>query len=272
MADEHQIVQPEKRPSVKKHFVVMFVLATAVLGLAVYANMWKESRRVASVVAEGNAIVSTRDILALAQVPANSLLFDLDLYAIEQRVLKNEYVKSVAVHRDIPNRVRIVIEERTPVAAMVAERLYYLDAEGFVLPSVRSPHIFDLPVLTGSFPSAEIRAGKQTRNHSILDALYILSVAKEVDEEMYRNISELHLQENRGFVFYTSESGIPVIFGRGQAGTKLVLFDGFWKSIVTREGAQGLQYIDLRFDDRVVVRWSTASQGNRQSSLNHDPA
>lgn len=253
----------EERPKTsgaKKQFLLMALLVLVLTGVAIYANVWKENRRVAEVVVEGNRILAAKDILVQAKVPANSLMFELDLYAIEQRVLKNDYVKSVAVHRDIPNRVRISIEERVPVAAMVLDRLYYLDAEGYVLPPARSQFIFDLPVLAGVLPENEFAAGKQTKNSNVRDALYVLSVAKDVDEEMYRNISELRLDGNKDFVFYTAEFGIPVILGRDEIGTRLVKFESFWKSVVARQGADQLQYIDLRFDEQVVVRWNSEKQ------------
>lgn len=256
MMTEKQIPEAGSRRSTKRNFLVMALLVFVLIGVAVYANIWKDSRRVGEIVVEGNRIVGAKDIIVLAKVPANSLLFELDLFAVEQRVMKNDYVKSVAVHRDLPNRVRISIEERIPVAALVMDKLYYLDAEGYILPHIRSNHIFDLPAVTGLLDESETVVGKQTKSRSVLDALYVLSVAQEISEDMYRNISEIHVKSGRGLVFYTAESGIPVILGSAQVGTKLVKFDAFWKSIVAPLGAHRLQYIDLRFDDRVVVRWN----------------
>ena len=253
----HTIVDDmPKRPSAKKSFLLMALLVLGVLSLAVYVNVWKEDRRVAEVVVEGNRITAAKDILLLARVSPNARLFDLDLYAIEQRVMKNEYVKTVAVHRDIPNRVRITIDERIPVAAIVLDRLYYLDAEGFVLPPARSQYIFDLPVLSGSIAANDCIAGRQTKNATVREALRILSVARQVGDEVYRNISEIRLDGNREFIFYTAEFGIPVILGRDRIGAKLVKFDSFWNSAAVREGADRLQYVDLRFEDQVVVRWN----------------
>ncbi len=244
-----------KKTNAKKHFLLMILLGAVLLGLAIYANVWKENRRATEVVVEGNRILAAKDILVLAVVPGNSLMFELDLFAIERRVSKNPYIKSVAVHRDIPNRVRISIEERVPVAAFVLDRLYYLDADGYVLPPARSQSIFDLPVLTG-LPSGGFVSGARTKNRDALDALSILSVAQAIDGELYRNISEIHFEENKDAVFYTAEFGIPVVLGREQVGINLVKFDAFWKSVVAKNGAQQLQYIDLRFEDQVVVRWN----------------
>jgi cell division protein FtsQ len=258
--DETKTQQPNT--SAKKHFLLMALLALLAFGAAVYANIWKGNRRVEEVVVEGNRVIPSREILALAKVPANALLFELNLFEIEQRVEKNEFVKSATVHRDIPNRVRLTVEERIPVAALTMnDRLYYLDADGFVLPPARSQFIFDLPVLTGALPTGELIAGKQTKNRSVLDALHVLALAREVDEDVHSNISEIRLDGRRldsasgaAMMMYTSDAAVPVIIGRANVGAQLVKFAAFWKEVVARQGAEKLQYIDLRFEEQVVVR------------------
>lgn len=235
----------------------MAVLAFLAFGAAIYANFWKENRRVEEVVVEGNRVIPSRDILALAKVPANALLFDLDLFEIERRVETNDFVKSAAVHRDIPHRVRITVEERIPVAAMTLNgRLYYLDDEGFVLPPTRSPFIFDLPVLTGSESSNEFVPGKQTKNRNALEALRILAIAKDISQDVYGNISEIRLDGGADIILYTSDGAVPVLLARDNIGAQLVTFEAFWHSEVARRGADQLQVVDLRFEHQVVVRWN----------------
>jgi len=83
--------------------------------------------------------------------------------------------------------------------------------------------------------------------------------AQHVSDDLYRRISEIRIERAREVVLYTAEYGVPVVFGRGDVGIKLVKFDSFWREIVSHHGAHELAYIDLRFEDQVVVRW------------NHDP-
>jgi len=244
------------KKSGKKSFLLLTALVLVLTALGIYANAWKDKCKVAAVVVEGNRILADKEIVALAKVPMNTLLFDLDLFAIEQRVLQNEYMKSVAVHRDLPDRIRISVEERVPVAALLLEKLYYLDADGYVLPAVQSRHVFDLPVLTGVLDGREFSPGKPIRNKDVLEALRVLSLARQVDDDVFRNISEICVASGKDFVFYTAEFGVPVILGREEIGIQLVKFESFWKSVVARQGADRLQYIDLRFEDQVVVRWN----------------
>ncbi len=254
-------VQEESKQgkSHKLQYALMTLLVCVLTGMAFYANKWKEDRRVSQVMVDNNRLVQTKDILALAAIPPDSKLFDLDLYAIEQRLLKNPFIRSVGVHRDLPNRIRLSITERVPVAAILADGMKYVDDEGFVLPPIRSQHIFDLPVLTGTIPANDLVQGKRTGNNMIHEALAFLRLAQEVNRDLYSNISEVRLASGGDLLFYTAEFGIPVILAKENLGARLVTFEGFWKEIVVREGAHRLQYIDLRFQDKVVVRWSQAS-------------
>jgi cell division septal protein FtsQ len=116
--------------------------------------------------------------------------------------------------------------------------------------------VFDLPVLTGVLDGREFSPGKPIRNKDVLEALRVLSLARQVDDDVFRNISEICVASGKDFVFYTAEFGVPVILGREEIGIQLVKFESFWKSVVARQGADRLQYIDLRFEDQVVVRWN----------------
>lgn len=241
------------------HVALMVLLVGALGTMAFYANHWKEDRRVRRVIVENNRLIQTKDILTLAAIPPESKLFELDLFAIEQRLLKNPFIRAVGVHRDLPDRVRLSISERVPVAAILADVMVYVDDEGFVLPTIRSQDIFDLPVVSGTFHPQDLVPGKKTANRTVHRVLSFLRLAQEVNRDLYTNISEVRLAPGGELMFYTAEFGIPVIIGTEQFGPRLVTFEGFWKEIVVREGAHRLQYIDLRFQDKVVVRWLPSS-------------
>ena len=69
-------------------------------------------------------------------------------------------------------------------------------------------------------------------------------------------ISEVRLRNGGDIVLYAAEWGVPIIFGHGEIASKLVRLESFWNSVVRQQGVENLQYVDLRFDDQVVVRWS----------------
>ncbi|HCV42045.1 MAG TPA: hypothetical protein DGH68_01070 [Bacteroidetes bacterium] len=243
--------------------LLTFGLVVAIVAVAVWANLWKSDLRVADVRVKGTVIVPEKEILALASINKEQRLYDVDLLAAQRRIRQNSFVKSVEVNREAPNRISITVQERIPIAAIVLDNIKYLDADGFVLPPAHSENTFDLPVLTGAFQNAEFVSGKQFVSRDVKEALEILAAARELSDELYRRISEVHLEAGRDIVLYTAECGVPVIFGRGDAAMKLVKFDGFWKDVVPHHGAHELAYVDLRFEDQVVVRWNDDNEETR---------
>jgi cell division protein FtsQ len=244
--------------------LVTALLLGGVAAMAVTANSWKHDFRVVRVRTEGNGIVADSDIVRLASVPRNGRLFDVDLSMVRVRVEQNPFMKSVAVERELPDGLKISVEERRPVAALVTDRILYLDAEGYVLPPVRTGNIADLPVITGEAGGADCVPGHRTKSRRLREALEILTTAQRVGDDLYRMISEVHCGPDSTFVLFTTESGVPVVFGRGDAAGKLVKFDGFWKQIVMQRGAAQLKTVDIRFADQVVVRWDERRDGAAQ--------
>lgn len=236
--------------------LLMGILVLATVAASAWANIWKADLRVAEVCVEGNVILSENEILAMASIDKGQKLYSVNLLAAQARVLQNAFVKSVAVLREAPDRITIRVRERVPIAAAVLDNIEYLDADGVVLPHVRSETSFDLPVVTGGFQSSDFSPGKKVAKAGVIEAIEILSVARQLSDELYRRISEVHTEAGRDIVLYTAESGVPVIFGHGNAASKLVKFEGFWNEIVRHHGAAELNCVDLRFEDQVVVRWN----------------
>jgi cell division protein FtsQ len=235
--------------------VLTALLLSGVVTMAVTANSWKRGFRVLRVRTEGNSIVADSDIVRMAAILKNGKLFDVDLNGARLRVQQNPFMKSVAVAREIPDGIAITVTERTPIAALILDRILYLDAEGYVLPPVRSGHMFDLPVITGDVPLADCLPGQQIRTRRLREALEILTTAERIGVDLYHMISEVHCAGDSTYVLFTAETGVPVVLGRGDIAVKLVKLDGFWKQIVMQRGATQLKTVDLRFADQVVVRW-----------------
>lgn len=239
--------------------MVLLICSTATILFGAHA--WKRDLRVASVMVLGARILPASDIVTQAGIGTGDKLYAVNLSGVKRKIEANPFVQKATVQRDAPDRITILLEEREPLAAVMTDHVLYLDPEGFVLPSVRSEQVFDLPLITGTVPVEECVPGKRIASAPVLEALAFLAFAKRVGDEMYHRISEVHLEDQHDMVLYTAEFGIPVIVGRGDAAEKLMKLEAFWKDVVNRQGAQGLQYVDLRYSDQVVVRWNRGRSG-----------
>jgi cell division protein FtsQ len=238
---------------VKYGLAMLLVLA---VGLVVAANLWKSDLKVKRVMIEGNRIVETAEIIQLVNIKKNVQLEEIDLTAVRRSILSHYFIKDAIVERDLPATLKISVTERTPLAIINSDQIQYLAEDGVVLPHSMSKQLFDLPVLTGVPAGIALTPGTTIKDDDIREALRILTASKLVSKELYHLISEVRLRNGGDIVLYAAEWGVPIIFGRGEVVSKLVRLEAFWHDIVREQGSENLQYVDLRYDDQVVVRWN----------------
>jgi cell division protein FtsQ len=240
--------------------IVLAGLILGIAGLVVWSNVWKKNLTISHVRVEGNRIVEANEILQLAHVKNGSPMYELDLAAVQRDVASNFFVKDVTVERDLPSTIRLTVVERSPIVMINGLDILYLDQEGVVLPHSISKETFDLPILSGIGADTPLKIGSTLASADVQEALNILASAKSVSREMYHLISEVRLRNGGDIVLYAAEWGIPILFGHGEVASKMVRLEKFWNEVVGERGAQNLQYIDLRYDDQVVVRWNAPAK------------
>ena len=238
-----------------KTFYVLMLIALVVC-LAFGANAWKSSLKIIQINIDGNRIVNTNEIIQLTQIQIGALLYKADLTAIQRNVMSHHYIKDAVVERNLPNSINIQIIERVPIAMVNLSEPLYLDEDGVVLPKTDSRKIFDLPMITGISASELSVLGSTITQPDEIEALQLLAVLRTVNRPLYHNISEIQVRNGGDIVLYSAEGGVPIIFGRGDLPEKLIRLEIFWNDIVRTRGVQYLQYVDLRYKDQIVTRWS----------------
>lgn len=234
----------------------LLLLLMTVVGLTVFANVWKSNLKVRRVTLEGNQIIEANELFQLAHVKQGSLIYDINLPAIRKNLMSHCYVKDAIVERNLPSTVQLTVIERAPIAMVNRAEIVYLDDEGVVLPHSISKALFDLPVLSGDQLKVSLPFGSVVDNSDVQEALTVLKTAKRVNSEMYHLISEIRLRGRNDMVMFTAEGGVPIFFGDGDIADKLVRLEVFWNEEIRERGLQYLQYVDLRYSDQIVARWS----------------
>jgi cell division protein FtsQ len=234
----------------------VLVLITIAMCLVFGANAWKSSLRIKQIKIDGYRIVGENEILQLTQVQMNALLYKVDLTTIQRNVMSHHYIKDAMVERNLPNSIHIQVVERVPIAIVNRPETMYVDDEGVVLPRSISHRLFDLPMMSGISESEPLVMGSTIKQPDVMEALRLLATMKAVNRPMYHNISEVQVRNGGDIVVYSTEGGIPIIFGREDMPNKLVRLETFWNNVVRTRGTQFLQYVDLRYQDQIVARWN----------------
>lgn len=144
-----------------------------------------------------NSPVSAQAISDLAAVPVGKVnLFDLDLKAVEKRVLTHPWIRQVNLIKRFPQTLSISVVFREPRALIQQKSgsLAYVDTDGKVFGRVNVLARSNLPLLSGMI--SENGEGDSVRIHQALELL-----ARWESSELQQNsrLSALSWDDERGY-------------------------------------------------------------------------
>ncbi len=174
--------------------LAVVVLLLAVVVGAVWLVFFSSVLAVSGVTVDGNQVLDPRVVRRAAQVPTGEPLATADLDAVAARVEGLAAVKSVDVSRAWPDKVRIAVRERVPVAVVEREGVIRgLDREGVVFREYPSAPR-DLPL---------VRMSARTRSDALAEAATVVGVlptelAARVDFVEVETIDTISLRLRNG--------------------------------------------------------------------------
>ena len=252
--------KPQRKLVKRWGIYLMIPLLIGVVSITVLSWKWRDTLSVQRVVIDGNRILPAQHVLGLSNVSLKSHMYGIDIYDVRQRVLQQPFIKSVCINRNFPNTIHIQIVERDPIATVNTGQLRYVDREEFLLPQIESAVGLDLPIISGIGGLQQAQIGDTVSNTELSEAINLLETAQVIDTAIYHSISEVNMNGGKDILLYSTDIGVPIFVGRGEYGKKLILFHTFWSNFVKSQNADKLQYIDLRFNEQVVVKWKQDSQ------------
>jgi cell division protein FtsQ len=163
-------------------------------------------------VVRGCKELTEKDILTLAAIRPSPNILALNPDAITRRIRANPWIREVFIGREFPDRLIIVVRERTAVALLQREAgLYLLDSEGEPFKKLEPGDEANLPVLTGFV------SGGRTNDALVKKSIALLTyLAGSKDTPAIGAISEVHGNETFGLSLFT-DTGLCLQLG----------FDGF---------------------------------------------
>ena len=187
---------------------------------------------------------------------AGSSIFAIPLSARRQSLEEIPWVEAATVQRLLPNRLRVHIRERTPVAFFrQRDSLWLIDPQGVILPLPEGAS-YTFPVLTGlaeSLSLGERRARVQ---------LYVEFVGDlDRDGKNYTaQLSEIDLSapDNLRATVTEADGAVWLHFGRGRYQEK---FDTFLRHrSLWQQSGETVRSVDLRYRGQIVLNPDTPAE------------
>jgi cell division septal protein FtsQ len=122
--------------------------------------------------------LSEGKVIASANVDMDSNLLRLALDSVAMRLSAIPAVKQARVIRQLPGKLQIIIEERSPIALVIGDEPKLIDKEGSLFPVMENGEVIDMPLLTG------VNTNSTT--------LQLITNFYDNFHGLYDNISEIH--------------------------------------------------------------------------------
>ena len=203
--------------------------------------------KVGEVEVTGACTVDPKEVVERCGVRPGDRLYKVDIKEVAERVKGIPWVRNVKVHRNLFGKLILKIEERKPLALLVAGRLFPVDADGVVLSPLKVPP--DLPLITG-VPEEDIRIGKRINYLPAERALRWICGVGDVEPGLLDEISEVNAGEGKLTAYLTDGTEV-VLGGRPMQDAS------YLHAVLQRLSQEGrkARFLDLRFSCQVVARF-----------------
>jgi cell division septal protein FtsQ len=217
-------------------------------GLALHSRLLRIDR----IAVSGQARLTVAEVEALVADVRGRSIFDVDLDVCRRQLMASAWVSDAALARVLPSTIEIRIVERVPmVVARVAERLYLVDETGVVIDEFAARYRdFDLPIVDGLVsppiaPGSTADAQRLLLTRRFLDAL-------GVRPDFRRRVSQLDVSGAYDVAVLLDGDSALLHLGDRRFAERLATYVDLAPALRERVGE--LDYVDLRFDERLYVR------------------
>lgn len=177
----------------------------------------------------------------------------LPLGSIEDAIRRNPWVDTVEMSKELPDRLRIEVTERRPVALLEKSTggggLVYADQEGRPIAPVGGEleAARKARLVVVSFVHRELSA-----SDGVAGALEVAGELGRVQPDWAAALSRIEVLGEQDFRLHTDALRFPLLVTRGQVGPKVEKLKELLPELGRRYAA--IQAVDLRFSRRIVVQ------------------
>jgi cell division septal protein FtsQ len=235
------------------------VLAIAVIGyagvrmtnLVLHASVLQVRR----ISVHGNVRLSSGEVRAIIDGLRGSSILTADLPRFRRRLMESPWVADVALRRVLPSTVEVFVSERRPMGlCRLGNAVYLIDPQGTVIDEFGPQYAeFDLPIIDGLVRAPSKGEPAIDEQRAELAARVIDAVAPRRD--IAQRVSQIDVHDAHDAVVLLRNDPALVHLGEERFLERLQAYVDLAEAL--RERVPEIDYVDMRFEDRVYVRPAT---------------
>jgi cell division protein FtsQ len=165
----------------------------------------------------------------------------LNLYGLENKVLKNPYVESAAVFLTIGGQLKTVIKQRTPVARVIVKNdSYYVDKQGVKVP------------LSNNYSARVLLVSGVKNEQEVNEILSLISFILR-DDFLQKEIVGIEKSDVNEYQFAVRSGDYKIDFGNlTEVDVKFKKLKAFYNKAFEDKTIQNYKAINVKYHNQVV--------------------
>ena len=237
--------------------------ASIVVAFALYQTIGfvlaSDALTVTRITVQGNQRMSRGEVLGLLDGLAGASIVLTDLESWRQKLLMSPWVADASIRRMFPGTLAVVIEERQPIGiGRINGSLYLIDKTGTVIDEFGPNYSdLDLPIVDGLSPKGEADESVDEARAALAGRLMSELASRP---KLAGQVSQIDVTDSRNAIVLLKGDTALLRVGDQNFTERLQSYIDLMPAL--RERMPDIDYVDLRFDERVYVR-PQASRGKR---------
>ena len=165
--------------------------------------------------------------------------------------------KGVLLPISSPEAQRILKKSKNdgkPFFYLSSRQLYAVDEDGKILGLANALPHRDLPIITGDAVSINTKKQRLAGNE-FEEVVELLQRMDDMDNLLFNQISEIHLEKNVGMIAYLNVArSLPIIIGRGSLERKVAYLDAFLEQLGSTGLVEQAKYLDVRLAGQIILK------------------
>jgi cell division protein FtsQ len=208
----------------------------------------------------GNTRLSAGEVQALVSELRGTSILTANLPTFRKRLLRSPWVADVALRRVLPSTVEVFVSERQPMGlCRLGNQVYLVDRSGTLIDEFGPQYAdFDLPIIDGLVRVPSSGAPALDERRAELAGRLIEALAPRAD--LAKRVSQIDVSNLHDAVVLLDGDSALLHLGEDRFLERLQVYADVETAV--HERVPGIDYVDLRFGERMYVRPTAA--GHRQ--------
>ncbi len=234
------------------HAAVALAIATYAVYRSAALVLSAEALRVTRITVMGNVRLARGEVMALMDGLRGQSLLTVDLESWRRKLMSSPWVADAEMRRVLPGTIAVAISEREPMGiGRLGADLYLIDHRGTIIDEFGPNYaVFDLPIIDGLAAPPRDGGPLIDEGRAALAARLLSSLQARPD--LAKRVSQLDVSDVRDGVVILEDDTALVRLGDDQFVERLQSYLDLASAL--REQVSDIDYVDLRFDERIYVR------------------